>query len=152
MADRSHPHQLQVHPQQRYEGGFKNLLPQKGPSASQVIAVITLLPVGGTLLTLAGITLTLTLIGCAVTTPIFFICSPVLVPAAIVLGLAVTAFLASGALGLTALSSLTWVFNYLRGAASTMPEQMDHAKRRMQEKAKDLGQGIQNKAQEGGRT
>ncbi|KAI3452464.1 hypothetical protein Pfo_009128 [Paulownia fortunei] len=108
--DRPQPQQIQVHTQQqpRYEGGVKSLLPQKGPSTGQILAIITLLPVSGTLLGLAGITLVGSLIGLAVATPLFVIFSPVLVPAAIVLGGAVTAFLTSGAFGLTGLSSLSW--------------------------------------------
>lgn len=152
--DRPQPHQLQVHPQQRgyAEGGVKTLLPQRGPSASQVLAVVTLLPVGGTLLGLAGLTLVGTLIGLAITTPLFVIFSPLLVPAAVLFGLAVTGFLSSGAFGLTGLSSLSWVLNYFRQKA---PEQMDYAKRRTQElaaqlgqKTKEAGEKIQSKAQE----
>ncbi|KAL2552445.1 Oleosin 5 [Forsythia ovata] len=156
--DRPQPHQVQVHSQQRYEGGvgMKNILPQKGPSTSQVLAVITLLPVGGSLLALAGLTLVGSLIGLAVTTPLFIIFSPVLVPAAILVGLAVTAFLTSGAFGLTGLSSLSWVVNSLRQVTGSMPDQLEHAKRRMGDaavhvgqKTKETGQMIQQKAQEG---
>ncbi|KAL3526393.1 hypothetical protein ACH5RR_011049 [Cinchona calisaya] len=158
--DRPQPHQLQVHPQYRPgygEGGVKSLLPQpqRGPTTSQVLAVVTLLPVGGTLLCLAGLTLAGTLIGLALTTPLFVICSPVLVPAVVLFGLAVTGFLSSGAFGLTGLSSLSWVLNSFRQKA---PEQMDYAKRLMQEatmqlgqKTKEVGEKIQTKAQETGR-
>ncbi|KAL2532228.1 Oleosin 5 [Abeliophyllum distichum] len=156
--DRPQPHQVQVHSQQRYEGGggMKSILPQKGPSTSQVLAVITLLPVGGTLLALAGLTLVGSLIGLAVTTPLFIIFSPVLVPAAILVGLAVTAFLTSGAFGLTGLSSLSWVVNSLRQVTGSMTDQLEHAKRRMGDaavhmgqKTKETGQMIQQKSQEG---
>ncbi|KAL0331935.1 UNVERIFIED_CONTAM: Oleosin [Sesamum calycinum] len=132
--DRPHPHQIQVHPQQtthRYEGGVKSLLPQKGPPPPQILAIITLLPISGTLLCLAGITLVGTLIGLAVATPVFVIFSPVLVPAAILIAGAVTAFLTSGAFGLTGLSSLSWVLNSFRRATGQDP--LDYAKRRVQE-------------------
>lgn len=152
--DRPQPHQLQVHPQLRGygEGAVKT---QRGPSATQILAVVTLLPVGGTLLFLAGLTLAGTLIGLALTTPLFVISSPVLVPAAILFALAVTGFLSSGAFGLTGLSSLSWVLNCFRQKA---PEQMENAKRRMQDaavklgqKTKEVGEKIQTKAQETGR-
>lgn len=155
MADiRGQPHQVQVHPQHgRYEGGVKSLLPQRGPTTGQVLAVVTLLPVGGTLLALSGLALVGSLIGLAITTPLFIIFSPVLVPAVIGAFLAVTGFLSSGAFGLTGLSSLSWVLNAFRQKA---PEQLDYAKRRMQDaaitlgqKTKDVGQTIQAKAQEG---
>ncbi|XP_077244254.1 oleosin H2-like [Tasmannia lanceolata] len=138
--------------QQHPSNGFKSMLPEKGPTASQVIAVITLFPLGGILLTLSGLTLTGTVIGTALATPVFILFSPVLVPAAIVLTLAVAGFLMSGALGITALSSLSWMVNYLRGVRG--PEQLEHGKRRMHEAAGHLGlrtgQGMQEKTREGG--
>ncbi|KAA8540782.1 hypothetical protein F0562_024299 [Nyssa sinensis] len=114
---------------------------EKGPSTSKILAVITLLPVGGVLLFLAGLTLTGSLIGLAVTTPLFMIFSPVLVPAALVIALAVAGFLTSGAFGITALSSLSWIINYMRKVRGGMPEKMEHAKRRMHEAggAKEAG-------------
>nr|AVI16670.1 oleosin 17.5 kDa protein [Paeonia ostii] len=160
MSDRSHTHQLQVHPQ-LYDPTGKSLhhSTQKGPSTSQVLAVVTLLPVGGILLALSGLTLAGTVLGLALATPVFILFSPVLVPAAIAIGLAVMAFLASGAFGLTALSSLSWIVNVLRNATAAVPNQLEEAKKRMADlagytgqKTKDVGQTIQNKAQESGRT
>ncbi|KAH7658856.1 Oleosin protein [Dioscorea alata] len=145
-------------PHARYQQeGMKGILPDKGqgPSASKVLAVATLLPVGGTLLGLSGVTLAGTVLGLAVATPLFLLFSPVLVPAAITIGLAVLGFLTSGAFGLTALSALSWILNYLRHAR--MPEHMEHAKRRMSEatgqvgqRAREAGQAMQSKVQEGG--
>lgn len=156
--DRPQPHQVQVHPHQqlRYEGGAaKSLLPQKGPSTGQILAVVTLLPVTGALLGLAGLTLVGSLIGLAVATPLFVIFSPVLVPAAILVAGAVTAFLTSGAFGLTGLSSLSWLLNSFRQATGKEP--IDYAKQRVQEgtmyvgeKTKQVGETIKSKAQEGG--
>ncbi|KAJ9163780.1 hypothetical protein P3X46_023412 [Hevea brasiliensis] len=156
MADPKH--------QQQRPGmeGLNGVFPEKGggPSTSQIIAVVTLLPLSGTLLFLAGITLTGTLIGLAITTPVFVVCSPVLVPAALVIGLAVVGFLASGAFGITALSSLSWMANYIREMRGKLPQQMEQAKRRLQEttgqKARELGQTVRGqdvtRGQEGGRT
>lgn len=167
--DRPQPHHIQVHPQThtgRYEGGMKNILPHKGPSTGQILAIITLLPVGGSLLGLAGLTLVGTLIGLAVATPIFLICSPVLVPAVILLAGAVTGFLTSGAFGLTGLSSFSWLFNSFRQATGQEP--LEYARQRVQEgiiqvgektkqvgemvgeKTKQSGEAIKAKAQEAG--
>ncbi|XP_008795990.1 oleosin 21.2 kDa-like [Phoenix dactylifera] len=133
---------------------IKIFLPEKVPSASQVLVAVTLLAIGGILLALSGITLTGTVIGLAVAAPLFVLFSPVLVPAAMAIGLAVTGLVASGALGLTALVALSWVVSYMRGRRRR-PEGMEHAKRRMAEaagrvgqRAKGVGQGIQEKAQE----
>ncbi|KAG9449784.1 hypothetical protein H6P81_009749 [Aristolochia fimbriata] len=148
----------QVAPHQAGES-LKNILPDKGPSSSQILAVITLFPVGGILLTLSGLTLAASVVGLLLAIPVFLIFSPVLVPAAIVLGLAVTGFLTSGAFGITGLSSLSWIVNYFRSGRGKMmvPEQLEHAKRRMGDaaghvgqRAKDVGQTIQSKAHEGG--
>ncbi|GKV07773.1 hypothetical protein SLEP1_g19495 [Rubroshorea leprosula] len=146
MADRPAPHQIQVHPQHhRFEGG-RHYYPQEGPSASQILAVITLLPIGGTLLALAGLTLAGSVIGTLVSAPLFIIFSPVLVPAAIVIGLAVTGFLTSGAFGLTGLSSLSYVINCIRKVTGADQYSLDQAKSQVGLKIKDLGQGIQSKA------
>ncbi|XP_022850877.1 oleosin 18.2 kDa-like [Olea europaea var. sylvestris] len=117
------------------------------PSTSQVLAVVTLLPVGGVLLCLAGLTLAGSLIGLALTTPLFVVFSPVLVPAVLTICLAVVGFLTSGAFGITALSSLSWLINYTRRMSGSMPEQLDQAKRHVQETAGHLG----HKARETGR-
>ncbi|XP_009612534.1 oleosin H2-like [Nicotiana tabacum] len=153
-----YPHQIQVHPHRTtHEAGgmIKSLLPQRGPSATQVLAIVTLLPVGGTLFCLAGITLFGSLIGLAVATPVFLLFSPVLVPAILTFALAVAGFLTSGAFGVTGLSSLSWILNYFR-QGKFVPENLDAVKRRMQDaavqlgqKTKDAGQTIQNKAREG---
>ncbi|XVF58008.1 hypothetical protein PTKIN_Ptkin07bG0028000 [Pterospermum kingtungense] len=157
--DRIQPHQVQVHPQSRFDhhhqvGAGKNY--QSGPSMSQVLAVLTLLPVGGTLLALAGLTLTGTVMGLTVATPLFLIFSPILVPATIAVALAVAGFLFSGAFGLTGLSSLTYVFNRLRRATGTEYLDLDTAKRHMQDmtgyigqKTKEVGQKIESKGHEG---
>ncbi|XP_010528231.1 PREDICTED: oleosin 21.2 kDa-like [Tarenaya hassleriana] len=159
MADRDRERHMQVsHP---YEGGqgIKSILPERGPSSTQVLALLTGIPVGGTLLALAGLALAGSVIGLMIATPLFIIFSPVIVPAAITIGLAVTGFLSSGLFGLTGLSSISWVMNYLRGTRRSMPEQMEYAKRRMADvvgytgqKTKDVGQTVQSKAQETSRT
>ncbi|XP_010514477.1 PREDICTED: oleosin 20.3 kDa-like [Camelina sativa] len=125
----------------------------RGPSTNQIIALIAGVPIGGTLLTLAGLTLAGSVIGLLVSIPLFLLFSPVLVPAALTVGLAVTGILASGLFGLTGLSSVSWVLNYLRGRSDTVPEQLDYAKRRMADavgyagmKGKEMGQYVQDKA------
>ncbi|KAG7632810.1 Oleosin [Arabidopsis suecica] len=127
----------------------------RGPSTNQILALIAGVPIGGTLLTLAGLTLAGSVIGLLVSIPLFLLFSPVIVPAALTIGLAVTGILASGLFGLTGLSSVSWVLNYLRGTSDTVPEQLDYAKRRMADavgyagmKGKEMGQYVQDKAHE----
>ncbi|KAK4772570.1 hypothetical protein SAY86_014345 [Trapa natans] len=65
------------------------------------LAVVASIPVGGILLALAGFTLLATVVGLEIVTPLSIIFSPVLVPAAAVIGLGVAGFLTSRAFGLT---------------------------------------------------
>ena len=121
----------------------------------QIVALIAGVPIGGSLLALAGLTLAGSVIGFMLSIPLFLLFSPVIVPAALTIGLAVTGILASGLFGLTGLSSVSWVLNYIRGRSDTVPEQLDYAKRRMADavgyagqKGKEMGQYVQDKAHE----
>lgn len=155
MADHRQTHHQQYHyphhydhrQHQQYHPGeaFKGMFPVRAPSKTQVLTFVTFLPVGGTLLLLAGLTLEATLIGLAITTLLFVIFSPVLVPAAFVIGLAITGFLKSGAFGITALSALSWMANPLR--RMRVPEQMEHLKRLAQQTARQVGQMTRETAQ-----
>nr|Q9AXI0.1 RecName: Full=Oleosin Ara h 14.0102; AltName: Full=Oleosin 5 variant B; AltName: Allergen=Ara h 14.0102 [Arachis hypogaea]AAK13450.1 oleosin variant B [Arachis hypogaea] len=162
------PHQVQVHTPttQRVDvqrrgydvsgGGVKTFLPDRGPSTSQIIAVLVGVPTGGTLLLLSGLSLLGTIIGLAIATPVFTFFSPVIVPAVVTIGLAVIGILTAGACGLTGLMSLSWMINFIRQVhGTTVPDQLDSAKRRMADmadyvgqKTKDAGQEIQTKAQD----
>ncbi|XVF08402.1 hypothetical protein REPUB_Repub07fG0000500 [Reevesia pubescens] len=106
----------------RQTDNLKNFFQENSPSTSKVLAVVALVPMGGTLLLLAGLSLIGTLIGLAIATPIFLIFSPVLVPAAIVIVGSIAGFLISGAFGITRLSSLSWIANYLRGMRGSMSQ------------------------------
>nr|P29530.2 RecName: Full=P24 oleosin isoform A; AltName: Full=P89 [Glycine max]AAA17854.1 p24 oleosin isoform A [Glycine max] len=148
-----------------YEAGVKAASiyhSERGPTTSQVLAVLAGLPVGGILLLLAGLTLAGTLTGLAVATPLFVLFSPVLVPATVAIGLAVAGFLTSGAFGLTALSSFSWILNYIRetqpasenlaaAAKHHLAEAAEYVGQKTKEvgqKTKEVGQDIQSKAQD----
>lgn len=142
------------HLTQRPTDVLKSILPEKGPSKSQVLAIVTGLPIGGFFLLLAGLTLTGTLIGLALATPVFIIFSPVLVPAVLTLAAAVFGFLTSGVFGITALSSLTWLLNQLRGFGR-VPEPLEQAKKRVHDTAGQVGhktREVGQKAQEAARS
>lgn len=124
-------------------------------SFSKVLSLLVGVPVVGSLLALAGLLLAGSVIGLMIAVPLFLLFSPVIVPAALTIGLAMTGLLASGMFGLTGLSSISWVMNYLRGTRKSVPEQLEYAKRRMADavgyagqKGKEMGQHVQNKAQE----
>ncbi|KAF8051909.1 hypothetical protein N665_1651s0001 [Sinapis alba] len=136
-------------------GGYKSMMPERGPSSTQVLSFLVGVPVVGSLLAIAGLLLAGSVIGLLISIPLFLLFSPVIVPAALTIGLASTGFLASGMFGLTGLSSVSWVMNYLRGTRKSVPEQLEYAKRRMADavgyagqKGKEMGQHVQDKAHE----
>ncbi|KAL6559375.1 hypothetical protein OROGR_004492 [Orobanche gracilis] len=128
------------HYQQHPEDVTRGYLPKKGPSTSQVLAVVTLVPIGGLLLTIAGLTLFGALIGLTLSAPIFVIFSPIIVPAVLTIALAVAGFITSGVFGITALSSVSWLLNYLRRIRGGLPQQLQHVGRRVQDSAEHMGQ------------
>ncbi|XP_024978656.1 oleosin 16.4 kDa-like [Cynara cardunculus var. scolymus] len=160
MATHERPANLvQIHTTQlrHDQGGARSLILSQGPSKGKILTVMALLPVGGILLGLAGITLAGTMIGLALATPVFVILSPVIIPAALTVGLAVAGFLTSGTFWLTGLSSLSFLVNCVRQATGRLPEKMENVKGRMQDmavftgkKTKEVGQKIKNKAHEVG--
>ncbi|WOK92410.1 lipid body membrane protein [Canna indica] len=134
------------------KGEMKSLLPENG---CQALAVATLLPVGGGFLALAGFTLVGSMIGLAALTPLFLLFSPVLVPAVLLVALAVGGFLTSGAFGLAGLSSLGYLLKHAREWAQNAPQQIEDAKRRvgeaagqMGQKAKEAGQAVRSRLEE----
>jgi len=164
--DDDHQHQQQQQLQQRGQeavDSFKSFLHEKAPSTSQIIAVVTLFPVGAFLLFLAGLALTGSVVGLAVTAPLFVIFSPVIIPAALTIGLAVTGFLASGAFGITGLSAFSWIVNYFRGyragggpgigmGMEQVTQRAHEMARDAGQKTKEAGQEVSGKAREGTRT
>ncbi|KAL3716838.1 hypothetical protein ACJRO7_008420 [Eucalyptus globulus] len=155
MAEHHQARQLQIRPHRQQPAAtsiqkLRDLFSEKGPSTAQVLTVVTLVPVGFFLLLLAGLTFAGTLIGLAVTAPLFILFSPVLIPAALTIGLAVAGFLTAGAFGITGLAFFTWTLRMMR---ELLPEPVGQAQRKMQDAAghlgqrtKDLGQAIQDKA------
>ncbi|WOG93432.1 hypothetical protein DCAR_0312716 [Daucus carota subsp. sativus] len=105
------------------------------PTISQVLPIITLLQLGGTLLGLASITFISSVTGLIVATPFFIIFSPVIVPAALAIGLAVTGVVASQAFGISGLSSLSRLLSLFMQT--------------IQKKAPDGGKETQTRVQKG---
>ncbi|XP_078164770.1 oleosin 18 kDa-like [Carex rostrata] len=143
MADRG---------QHRQTGGItdsmKSILPDRGPTKTQALAVATLFPTGGILLSLSGLALAASVVGFGLLAPIFLLFSPVLVPAALLMGFAVTGFLTSGALGLGGLSSLAFFARAARDLVTKAPDEIEQSKRKMAEAAATIGQKAKDTAQE----
>ncbi|KAF9613932.1 hypothetical protein IFM89_013179 [Coptis chinensis] len=130
-------------------------LSDSAPSSRQTVKFLTAATLGTIALVLSGLTLTGTVIALVMATPILVLFSPILVPAGIVLFLTVTGFLFSGGFGVAALSALTWIYNYVSGKHPAGSDQLDYARMRLankarevKDRAKEYGQYVQNKAQE----
>ncbi|KAL2935891.1 Oleosin 5 [Bienertia sinuspersici] len=127
---------------------FKDFLHEKAPSSSNVVAFATVLPLGLFLLGLSGLVLFGSLIGLAVTTPVFVLFSPVIVPAVLTIGLALVGFLSSGAVGITGLAAFSWIINFLRGyQRGGTGMGLDQASYWAQDKAEDMGQRVKEMGQ-----
>ncbi|KAG4914417.1 hypothetical protein JHK87_051974 [Glycine soja] len=145
-------------------GGVMSLFPEISLTGSQLLALLAGVPLGGMLLLLSGVSLIASLVGLAVATPLFIFFSPVLVPAAFAIGMAVTAVLAAGACGLVGLVSFSWLVNCLRQmprgtTTKTTMMRPEQAKRHVADmaeyvgkKTKDVGQDIQTRAHAQGTT
>lgn len=115
-SDSPPPYEVEIQSESQHHEGGKG-----GLSTSQIIALITLIPTGGTLLLLAGLIFAATIAGLAGAALLFLIFSPVLVPAAVVVGLAGGGFVTSQTLGMTAVWALSCAWDYLRRALASSP-------------------------------
>ncbi|XP_068649334.1 oleosin Ara h 15.0101-like [Aristolochia californica] len=128
---------------------------EAAPEAQQAAKFVAAACIGGALLVMSGLTLTGTVVGLVLVTPLLLIFSPVLVPAGIAIFLAVSGFIFSGGMGIAAVSALSWIYRYATGKHPVGSEQLDQARMRLankardvKERAKEYGQYVQNKAQE----
>ncbi|KAF5743218.1 oleosin 1-like [Tripterygium wilfordii] len=133
----------------------QTLYGDSAPTSRNAVKVLTAATIGAGLSFLSGLTLTGTVIGLIVVTPLLVLCSPVLVPAAIALFLTFAGFVFSGGCGAVGISVLMWIYQYVAGKHPPGADQLDQGKeklatkaREMKEKARGYGQQVQQKAQE----
>nr|QUV72335.1 oleosin [Anacardium occidentale] len=127
----------------------------RAPTSYVTVKFFTAAAIGVSLLFLAGLTTTGTVIALVLATPLLVLFSPILVPAGIVICLAAAGLLFSGGCGLTAITLLSWVYGYVTGKHPPGADQLDYARmkiaetaRDMKENAKEYGLYVQHKAQE----
>lgn len=132
---------------------------ESAPNTRQTARFLAAAAIGAALLALSGLTLTGTVLSLIIATPVLVLFSPVLVPAGIVLFLVTAGFLFSGACGVAAISTLSWIYNYVAGKHPPGADQLDYARSRiankardMKERAKEYGNYVQHKAQEATQT
>ncbi|KAK3008997.1 hypothetical protein RJ639_013589 [Escallonia herrerae] len=128
-------------------------LHESAPSIRQTVRFLAAATIGAALLGISGLTLTGTVIALIMTTPVLILFSPVLVPAGILVSLVTAGFLFSGGCGVAALTALSWIYNYVAGKHPPGADQLDYARSRiankardMKDRAKEYGQYVQHKA------
>ncbi|KAK1268414.1 Oleosin 20.3 kDa [Acorus gramineus] len=105
------------------------------PNSAQVIGFLTLLISGGILLVLTGLTVTLSTMGLIVFAPLIILSSPIWVPPAAALFVAVAGLLMVSGFGLAGLAGATWVYRYYKGRRPVGSERVDYARGRIADTA-----------------
>uniref|UniRef100_A0A7N0UT87 Oleosin n=1 Tax=Kalanchoe fedtschenkoi TaxID=63787 RepID=A0A7N0UT87_KALFE len=119
------------------------------PAARQTAKFVTAALLGGSTLVLSGLTLTATVLGLAVATPLFVLFSPVLAPALIATLMIGAGFLVSGGCGAAALVGFTWLYNYATGKRPLGADQIDFVKDEISGKATDMKDFVKDYAKAG---
>ncbi|KAK1257334.1 hypothetical protein QJS04_geneDACA002585 [Acorus gramineus] len=104
---------------------------RSAPKTGQAARVITAATMVTVLLGLSGLTLTVTVVSLVLATPLLFLFSPVLVPAAVVVFLSTIGLVMSGGFGVTALSGLAWFYRYASGRRPVGSDRVDVARARV---------------------
>ncbi|CAL0299827.1 unnamed protein product [Lupinus luteus] len=123
---------------------------QQQPKTTQLAKVATAVTSGGSLLILSGLILAGTIIGLTIVTPLFVIFSPVLVPAVITAALLSLGFMSSGAFGVAAITMLTWLYRYVTGKHPVGADQLDTARHKLMNRAREIKEYGQQQISEGG--
>ncbi|KAK9684765.1 hypothetical protein RND81_10G230600 [Saponaria officinalis] len=134
---------------------FKNFIQQNYHSAPLLIGLFTIIPLAAFLLFLSGLAFMGSLVGLCLATPVFIFFSPVIVPAVLAIGLAVIGFFVSGAFGITGLSALSWIINFIRYRVRGVDDVMQRAHDAAEyvgQRVKDVGHDVSEKARETSRT
>ena len=102
------------------------------------VKTATAVTAGGFLLVLSSLILAGTVISLTITTPLFVIFSPVLVPAVITIALISLGFMAFGGFGLAAIIVIGWIYRYLTGKQPVDADQLDSGSYKVMNKAKEM--------------
>ncbi|KAF0913464.1 hypothetical protein E2562_022356 [Oryza meyeriana var. granulata] len=122
---------------------------EKQPAAVSVAKGVAAATASGSMLVLAGLTVTGTVLALIVATPLLVIFSPVLVPAAFAASLLAAGFASSGAFGAAAVGLLAWMYRYLQSPsgehAPAGADKVEHARARLDDKAHDVRDWVQHR-------
>ncbi|GMH17084.1 hypothetical protein Nepgr_018925 [Nepenthes gracilis] len=110
---------------------FLGKLNEHAPNSNQLIGVLTLIISGAILLLLSGITITTVVFGLIFFAPLIVISSPIWLPIAVVLFVAVGGFLSICGFFLTVIAAASWLYKYFRGLHPLGSDRFDYARSRI---------------------
>ncbi|XP_068309409.1 oleosin G-like [Pyrus communis] len=114
---------------------FLRKLQGHAPNSTQLVGFLTLLVSGAILLLLTGLTVTATVLGLIIFTPIIIISSPIWVPLGAVLVLTAGFFVSMCGFGAAAVAGLSWVYRYFKGMHPLGSDRVDYARSRIYDTA-----------------
>ncbi|XP_051148940.1 oleosin G [Andrographis paniculata] len=122
-------------PARRPASAFLQNLRDHAPSSTQLIGLATLVIAGGVLLLLTGLTLAAAVLGVVFFGPLILISSPVWIPVAALLFVAVAGILSLVGLAVAAVAVVLWLYKYFRGFHPPGSDRVDYARSRFADTA-----------------
>ncbi|OWM90324.1 oleosin 1-like [Punica granatum] len=107
-------------------------------TSTRLLGLLALAISGGALLLLTGLTAAATLMGLIFFAPLILLSSPIWVPIAAVLLVAVFGLLSLCGFGIAGLAALSWLYRYFRGSHPPGSDQADYARRRIYDTARNM--------------
>ncbi|GMN57930.1 hypothetical protein TIFTF001_027034 [Ficus carica] len=99
------------------------------------MGILTLIVSGAILLLLTGATVTATVLGLVLFTPLIVLSSPIWVPAAFVLFFVAAGFLSLCGFGVAVVGGLAWSYRYFRGLHPAGSDRFNYARSRIYDTA-----------------
>ncbi|XP_057952726.1 oleosin G [Malania oleifera] len=119
-------------------GSFLRKLHEHGPDPNQLVGFLTLLVSGGILLLLAGLTVTATVLGLIIVTPVVVVSSPIWVPVGALVFVFVAGFLSVAGFGALVLLGSSWLYKYFKGLRPPGSDRVDYARSRIADTASQV--------------
>ncbi|XP_004148427.1 oleosin 16 kDa [Cucumis sativus] len=107
-------------------------------SSRQAVKFLTAATIATFFLVSSGFTITGTVLILILSTPILVLFSPILVPAVTVLVLSAAGLFFSATCAVAAVAALSWLYSYMTGDQPVGAEQLDFARDKIVEMAKDM--------------
>uniref|UniRef100_A0A7N1A5M7 Oleosin n=1 Tax=Kalanchoe fedtschenkoi TaxID=63787 RepID=A0A7N1A5M7_KALFE len=117
---------------------FLSNLQTHSPNSTQMLGILTLIITVAILLILSGITLTATVLALIFFSPIILISSPVWIPLAIFLFVAIASVLGLCGVGFSVVAGGSWMYKYFRGMNPPGAGRVEYARSRIVDTASNV--------------